>query len=107
MNSVSENSKILSGTTWTQQNIRQLRLRMGWSRTDMARRMRCSAEEVEMLEEGLKEIDSNLKSELEILLRQADVCSDEVRFAPSAEDKCDRDALQQIEFSRVKDDFER
>ncbi len=91
---------------WSKENIRQLRLRMGWSRSDIARRLQCSVEEIELCEDGKKNIESHLKSELEILLRQAEAYSDEVRFAPSAENICDKDALEQIEFSRVKAELE-
>jgi ribosome-binding protein aMBF1 (putative translation factor) len=100
------NTQVDSAVAWSKENIRQLRLRMGWSRSDIARRLQCSVEEIELCEDGKKIVNSHLKSELEILLRQAEAYSDEVRFAPSAENICDKDALEQIEFSRVKAELE-
>lgn len=101
MNSMSEKNQTVS-SEWAKDNIRQLRLRMGWSRSDIARRLQCSTEDVIHFEEGTKDIELCMKSELEILLRRAEAYGDEVRMVPTAENKCDQDALQQIDFSKIK-----
>ncbi|MEN0060230.1 MAG: helix-turn-helix transcriptional regulator [Bdellovibrio sp.] len=92
--------------TWNKEDLRSLRLRMGWSRSDLARRLHCSPEQVEQWEEGHLSIERVQKSELEILLRQAEACCDEVKYTPSAERECEKKALEQIDFSRVKAEFE-
>ena len=91
---------------WNKESLRDLRLRLGWSRSDLARRLHCSSEEIESLEEGRSLVAGALKGELEIIRRQAEACSDEVMFMPAAEAQLDKTALEQIDFSRVKADLE-
>ncbi|WP_413569532.1 XRE family transcriptional regulator [Bdellovibrio sp. HCB117] len=91
---------------WTKESLRTLRLRMGWSKSDLARRLHCSSEDVDSWEDGVRLIETPIKSELEILLRQAEEACDEVKYAPFAENECDKKALEQIHFSRVKLDLE-
>lgn len=91
---------------WNKETLRDLRLRLGWSRSELARKLHCAQEEVESWEEGTCEIRPALKSELEIILRQAEACSEEVKYTPAAENECAKNALEQIHFSRVKADLE-
>ncbi|MGZ3772410.1 MAG: helix-turn-helix domain-containing protein [Pseudobdellovibrionaceae bacterium] len=91
---------------WDKESVRSLRLRLGWSRCDLARRLHCSSEEIEMWEEGKCEIHMSFFSPLELIFRQAQVCCDEVKLVPVAENECEKMALEQIDFSRVKVDFE-
>ncbi|MNJ92539.1 hypothetical protein D3C87_102120 [compost metagenome] len=91
---------------WNKENLRSLRLRLGWSKSDLARRLSCSSLEVDAWEDGSSSLSNTVKGQLEILSRQADACSDEVRFGPAAENECDKKALSQIDFSRVKADLE-
>ena len=91
---------------WNKQDIRSLRLRLGWSRSELAFRLHCSPEEVAAWEEGGKKVDISRISDLEIILRQAEAYSDEVHFTPVAENQCAKKALEQIDFSRVKADLE-
>lgn len=87
---------------WNKEAVRNLRLRLGWSRSDLARRLHCSSEEVESWEEGSGEIELSAKGELEIILRQAEAYFDEVKCTPAAENECEQNALEQIDFSKVK-----
>ena len=91
---------------WTKENIRSLRLRLGWSKSELAYRLHCSSEQVESWETHGSTIDASVSSELELILRHADACSDEVHFTPAAENQCEKKALEQIDFSRVKADLE-
>nr|BFD58567.1 hypothetical protein CKG001_06740 [Bdellovibrio sp. CKG001]BFD61995.1 hypothetical protein BdHM001_06760 [Bdellovibrio sp. HM001]BFD65834.1 hypothetical protein HAGR004_08560 [Bdellovibrio sp. HAGR004] len=91
---------------WTKESLHTLRLRLGWSRSDLARRLNCSSLDVEALEAGHRSIEGALKGQLEILLRQAEACCDEVMYTPAAEAELDKKALEQIDFSRVKADLE-
>lgn len=90
---------------WNKENVRSLRLRLGWSKSDLARRLNCSAAEVEAWEDGSAPLTSAVKSELAMIARQADECSDEVRCVPAAENECDKNALAQVDFSRIKADL--
>lgn len=91
---------------WNKETLRDLRLRLGWSRSELARKLQCAPEEIESWEEGTGLIAISMKSELEIMLRQAEACSQEVQFTPAAENECAKNALEQIHFSRVKADLE-
>ncbi|UXR64701.1 XRE family transcriptional regulator [Bdellovibrio bacteriovorus] len=91
---------------WNKESLHDLRLRLGWSRSDLARRLHCSSEDVEALETGHRSIEGALKGQLEILRRQAEACCDEVMCMPAAEAELDKTALEQIDFARVKADLE-
>lgn len=91
---------------WTKEKVRSLRLRLGWSKSELAFRLQCSPQQVEAWEEGGQSIDSVASSSLEVFLHQADACSDEVHYMPAAENQCDQKALEQIDFSRVKADLD-
>ncbi len=91
---------------WNKQSVRALRLRLGFSKSDMARRLKCSLKQVDSWEEGTQDLEIQIKGELEIMYRQCQECSDEVKYAPASEVALDKNALEQIEFSRVKADLE-
>ncbi|UOE99731.1 helix-turn-helix domain-containing protein [Bdellovibrio reynosensis] len=90
---------------WNKEALKNLRLRLGWSRSDLARRLHCSYDLVESWESGA-DIESRAKSELQVLLVQAQALGDEVKSLPAAENECERKALEQIDFSKVKLDLE-
>lgn len=90
---------------WNKDNLRNLRLRLGWSKSDLARRLKCSISDVDAWEEGTTKIEFEFKGELEIMLRQCQECSDEVKNRPASDEALDKNALGQIDFSRVNDDF--
>ncbi|WII73474.1 helix-turn-helix transcriptional regulator [Bdellovibrio sp. 22V] len=92
--------------SWDKEALRSLRLRLGWSRSDLARHLHCSSEQVELMEDGTRQIDTSLRGQLELILRQAEACCDEVKFTPVAENECDKKALEQIDFSRVRAELE-
>lgn len=88
---------------WNRETIRSLRLRLGWSKSDLARRLKCSSAEVEAWEEGGQSLSPHFKGELEMLYFQAEACCDEVQFTPVAEAELDKKSLDQIPFSRLKE----
>lgn len=90
---------------WNREALRTLRLRLGWSRSDLARRLGCSSEMIESWEEGRSMVNAALNGELEIISRLAEACCDEVMYTPVAEAKLESTALAQIDFSMVKADF--
>lgn len=91
---------------WTKENLRSLRLRLGWTKSDLARRLGCAQEVVASMEDGSLEIDLSAQGDLQVILRHAETCSDEVKNTPACENEMDRTALEQVEFSRVKADLE-
>ena len=93
-------------STWTKSRIKSLRLRLGWSQADLARRLQCASTEVESWEKGADIPSPVLMNELFLVAKQAEACSDEVHGSPRAESLCDKKALGQIEFSEIKEDIE-
>ncbi len=102
---MSSNSTDVIGA-WNKDTIKSLRLRLGWSQGDLARRLSCSSTEVEKWENGSKIPAMNFLNELFLVEKQAEACSYEVHALPLAETLCDQKALGQIEFSEIKEDIE-
>ncbi len=91
---------------WDKDSLRSLRLRLGWSKSDLARRLKCSIEQIDNWEEGSQSIDSATKGELEIICRLCEEMSDELRVSPMSEVLLEQKALDQINFSQLKLDLE-
>lgn len=84
-------------------DIRCLRRRMGWTSSDLARRLGVKVAEVELWEQGSTPDDHDVLSRLEFLFHQAELCSDEVKSGPLAEDLLDRESLDQVGTDRLKE----
>lgn len=91
---------------WTKEGLRSLRLRLGWSKSELAHHLNCGSDEVESWELGQRKMSSETCAQLEFILRQAEARCDEVLHTPAAEQQCASKALAQIEFTRVKADLE-
>lgn len=84
---------------WNKDSIRNLRLRLGWTQSDLARRLHLSSNMVANWEEGQDVPEFGNLQELELILHQADECCGEVSSAPVAEKICDQTCLNQIKMS--------
>ena len=73
----------------TSPNIRSLRLRLGWSQAEMARRLSLNPVDVASIEEGKFSLTPTLRGEIEMILRQADESCEEQK--KSALSDCDKD----------------
>jgi transcriptional regulator with XRE-family HTH domain len=91
--------------TWNPEHIVTLRRRLGWSKSDLARRLHCETTEVEAWEQG-SPVTTAVQGLLEVISRQADACFDEVKYSPVAECELDKTSLSQIDFSKFKEEFE-
>lgn len=87
---------------WKQDQIRLLRLRLGWTQSDLARRLSCEAEIIEALEQGTMSIEAHFVHKLELIAHQADLCGEEIQCMPAAENLCDQEHLGQVELNKVK-----
>lgn len=87
---------------WTKTEIKTLRLRLGWTQSDLARRLQISTLAVDFWELGSNIPDQSLQRELEFLLKQASFCSDETRALPGAECECDSTAAGQVQLFASK-----
>ena len=86
---------------WNKISIKELRLRMGWSHTDMARRLNCEALLVAEWEKGAEAPTKANLGELEMISRNADRCSMEVGSLTQVEEACSKRALDQVDFSSL------
>lgn len=87
---------------WKQDQIRLLRLRLGWTQSDLARRLSCEPQIVEALELGSLSAASDVVHKLELIAHQADLCGDEIQCLPAAENLCDQEHLGQVELNKVR-----
>lgn len=88
---------------WQQQQIRLLRMRLGWTQSDLARRLQCDAKVVESLEAGNESAAVELVHKLELIAHQADLCGNEIQCMPAAETFCDQEQLGQVELNKVRE----
>lgn len=77
-------------------DLRCLRRRMGWTSSDLARRLGVTSGEVELWETGALPTDSEILNRIEFLFRQAEVCSEEVKNGPQSEHALEEKHLDQI-----------
>lgn len=87
---------------WKREQIRLLRLRLGWTQADLARRLACETQLIESLEVGQTAAALEIVHKLELLAHQADLCGDEIHCLPAAENLCDQEQLGQVELNKVR-----
>lgn len=87
---------------WTAQSIRCLRLRMGWSQSDLARRLEVNPQLVADWEsEALMPLPQKLEV-LDILEKQARMHAEATAVSPIAERECEEKHLMQVDVSRIE-----
>ncbi len=91
---------------WSKESIRSLRLRLGWSKADLARHLSCTCLDVDAWESGETFPNPRLANELILIAKHADACSEEVHASPLAETLCDKKSLVQIDFSEIEEEIE-
>lgn len=78
-------------------DLRLLRRKMGWTSSDLARRLGVPYNDIEIWEGGsLKPNDPEVINRIEFLFRQAEILSDEVKSIPMAENVLAETRLTQI-----------
>lgn len=85
-------------------NVKSLRLRLGWTQSDLSRRLGCQVSEVSGWEMGLNTPSAECTGSLELLFSQAETCAWETQSSPRAELFCDRKHIGQISIS---EDFDK
>lgn len=91
---------------WSTNQLRSLRLRLGWSQSEMARRLSIRSEAVDAWERGVAVPSLEMHNELEFILRQAEEVRIEVQSSCLVDDALDKKAIDQIEFSHIKETIE-
>jgi len=100
-----EISKISPRMVWDKDKIRDLRLRMGWSQSDLARRLKIESAQIGQLEMDLEEAPEELSQALDILLKQADVSADAVFCGALSEIVFHEDKVLQVDTSFIRRKF--
>ena len=81
---------------WTANRIHSLRLRLGWSRSDLARRLDCNLETVNAWELSQMKPNPGQLPMLEFIEKQAEYISLEVHVCPIAESQLEKSHRSQI-----------
>lgn len=81
---------------WNKETVRILRRRLGWSHSDLARRLQCPSNFIEEVEAGVGELTVEYCQILELISHQAEECCDQVQNTARAEKILDQDTLGQI-----------
>jgi transcriptional regulator with XRE-family HTH domain len=90
---------------WDGERIRVLRLRLGFSPSDLARRLQCECTDIRSWEIGLVHPPDFQLHQLDLLSLQAEICADEVAANPLAEQILDKDKTGQVDLAHVKARF--
>ncbi len=90
---------------WTKEKMRELRLRMGWSQSDLARHLEVDSQTINQIERGLSIDIDNLRSKLTFYWRQAESISDEVQMSALAEKTLEAHNLNQLFQSELNDKY--
>jgi len=81
---------------WNKETVRVLRRRLGWSQSDLARRLHCPSHFIEEIESGQSLPTDQYCQILELISHQAEECCDQVQNTARAEKILDQDSLGQI-----------
>ncbi len=89
-------SKETAVQIWNKETIRVLRCRLGWSQSDLARRLQCPSHFIEDIETGSLSPSEEYCQILELISHMAEECCDQVQNTARAEKILDQDSLGQI-----------
>jgi transcriptional regulator with XRE-family HTH domain len=90
---------------WNSETIRELRLRLGFCASDLARRLQCESTEVYGWEQGYSSPIGFQLQQLDLLQKQAEAMSAEVSATPLADHLLEADDLGQIHVDEVRTRF--
>lgn len=90
---------------WTKERVRELRLRMGWSQSDLARHLQVELDSLNDLENKSSTVVDSIKSKLTLYWRQAESLSEEVQISALAEKMIEDQNLSQLFQSDLEDKY--
>jgi ribosome-binding protein aMBF1 (putative translation factor) len=88
---------------FNQETIRELRLKMGWSQTDLARRLQTEVQVISGIEDGQIEIPVDFKMQIIFLTNQLEVLAEEIHLQPYAENELEKEGLHQVFYNDLRD----
>ncbi len=91
---------------WDAEKIRGLRLRMGWSQSDLARRLQIDSQKIGQWEMGLEIIEDEISQALDLLHRLADVSADQVSCDSLSEIEFDLSEAPQVDINSIRRKFQ-
>jgi transcriptional regulator with XRE-family HTH domain len=83
-------------TSWTTEGLRELRLRLGWSRAEMSRRLGCSLVRWQALESGELEPLGEECDQLNQLRLHLEFYNEQIELRPLAEAELKNRGFEQI-----------
>ncbi len=90
---------------WDANKIRDLRLRMGWSSSDLARRLQIEASQIQKAEAGLENLESSVLDSLDLIFRQAEASADQKSCESLAEIVFIEDDVSQVDNPTIHSKF--
>ena len=79
-----------------EKSLKKLRLKMGWSQSDLARRLNTNLETIIQIESGYLEIPPDFQNQLTFLIQQADEHSYKMYLKAQADSILNSEGLTQI-----------
>ncbi len=90
---------------WTKERIKELRLKMGWSHSDMARHLEIEVNTISDIENGAEKEFGPICSKLTLFWNQAESISNEVILSALAEQVLESQKLSQLFQSELQDKY--
>ncbi|PIS10254.1 MAG: hypothetical protein COT73_10255 [Bdellovibrio sp. CG10_big_fil_rev_8_21_14_0_10_47_8] len=90
---------------WDAEKIRSLRLRMGWSQSDLARHLHVQCQQVTDWEMELAEPETETTQALDMIFKEAEVTADFVSCGSLAEIMFDESEAPQIDATSIRSKF--
>lgn len=90
---------------WTKDRVKELRLKMGWSHSDMARHLSVGVNIITDIENGVQKEIETLSSALTMYWQQSENLSDEVLLSALAEQVLENEKLSQLFRSELQDQY--
>jgi transcriptional regulator with XRE-family HTH domain len=88
---------------FSQSKLKEIRLKMGWSQSDMARRLNTNVHMISGIEEGILEIPNHFQTHLVFLMNQLEILTEEIHLQPQAESLLENEGLFQVYYSDLRD----
>lgn len=91
---------------WDGLSIRELRLRMGWSASDLARRLQIEPNKINQFEAGLESPENSVLASLDLIYKQAEASADDVSCESRAEIMFVEDEVTQVDSTAIHSKFD-
>ncbi len=87
---------------WNGEKLRSLRLRMGWTQSDLARRLHVESEKIDQLEMGTDNMSEEISQALDLLDIQAEAMAEDLFCGSLSEILFDEEEVLQVDTSSIR-----